>query len=106
MSEWTSEREREFRDLAAKEAIDAKFTPEQMQRLEALTKLRREFFVGMPEAYMLPPAIGAALADVAKAIREHTAAQLNSQREKWRRQKQAQRKGERLRASHNTKTIL
>ena len=93
MSEWTSEQEREFRDLAAKEAIDAKFAPEQMQRLEALTKLRREFLGECPvidddSDYL------SALWDIAAAIREHTAAQLNSQREKWRRQKQAQRKGE------------
>ena len=100
MSEWTSEQEREFRDLAAKEAIDAKFAPEQMQRLEALTKLRREFLGDvLGNATAECPVIDddsdylSALWDIAAAIREQTAAQLNSQREKWRRQKQAQRSG-------------
>ena len=93
--QWTSEQEEEYRCLAAREVTGMLLLDGEQVRYGELSNARRECLGDVPEAYLLPPAIGAALADVAKAIREHTEAMKESQREKWRRAKRAQReKGE------------
>jgi hypothetical protein len=89
--QWTSEQEAEFRCLAAREATGMLQNMASYIRYGELSNARRECLGDVPETYLLPPAIGAALADVAKAIREHTEAMKESQREKWRRAKRAQR---------------
>jgi hypothetical protein len=108
MSEWTSEQEREFRCLAAREAVGMLLDGEQA-RLDELSASRREC-LGEVTAECpvgdLEGDIGKCLRDIAAAIREHTAAQENTQREKWRRQKAAYRAGRKTHAGNGEREAV